>query len=341
VYGDIAVHLANTPGYIGGWPSVADSRAASKFLSAVRAAQVAVSGPTFLGEIKDTIRMFRKPAGALQEGIQRYLDELKRANAENKRRYFNKRKPAYLRNLSHIASGLWLERSFGWLPLLNDINDARTAYNNLFEIDRVIYCSGGGHDAKLKQTYAMNQNIVGGGYLSMRITGKLTEHDVVRYRGAVHAQAVSTARDRLAQYGFTPSEFIPAAWEVLPWSFLADYFVNIGDLISAAVTDTANFAWVNRSHVTKADLVQTWILDRDVLESVLGKKNLLNFYASPGFARWRTSTVGRGPSGVPTPSLSFYLPRSDGRLLNIASLLTQVGIDTGVPQRLSGRTWRN
>lgn len=340
VYGDVAVYLKSPPGYVGGWSSKADSRAASSFLKACRQAQVAVSGPTFLGEIRDVIRMFRKPAGALQDGIRRYTEELARRNAANKQRYFRKEPGNYLRNLSHIASGLWLERSFGWIPLLADIQGARDAYNNLLEIDRVIAVSGGGHDAKGISNAAGTQNIVGGGYLNCNITDKLTEHNTVRYRGAVRAQAVTTAAERFAQFGFTPSEFLPTAWEVLPWSFLLDYFVNIGDMINGAVTDTSNVAWVCKTVINKADFVHTSRLNRDALIAIFGSKNLLTFISSPGFSRWRTSTVSRSASAIPVPSLIFYLPKSDNRLLNIASLMTQVGIDTGVTQQFHGKTWR-
>lgn len=340
IYGDIAAYYSGVPNFTP-FSNVAQSRAAAQWLAKVRKVEVSVSGPTFLGEIRDTLKMLRKPAGALQEGIQRYLDELKRVNAENKRRYFNKQKPRYIRNLSHIASGLWLERAFGWLPLMNDIKDSINAYNNLFEIDRTVKVSAGGHDAKLRSQSNDLQLLISGGWLNFRVDARQTDHVVVRYRGAVNAQAVSTASDRYAQFGFTPSEFIPTAWEVLPWSFLADYFVNIGDLLSASVTDTSKVAWVTVDNINKADVTRRYTFDRDRLEQLFGKQNIIRFVQSPSFARWRNTVVTRSNSGVPMPTLSFYLPRSDGRLLNVAALMTQCGIDLGVAQRLSGRTWRN
>lgn len=340
VYGDLTPFSLGLPGYIGGWTSNADSRAAAKFLSNIRQAQQAISGPTFFGELKESLQMIRKPAGALQEGIKRYLDDLKRLNAENRRRYFRKRKPEYIRNLTHIASGLWLERAFGWIPLINDIKNGYQAYNNLFEIDRVIAVSGGGHDAHDKGSIQTTGNLlVAGSYLGFTFNQKTREHQVVRYRGAVHAQAETSAWDRLANWGFQANEFLPTAWELLPWSFLIDYFVNIGDLVNALVTDTSGVKWVCRSQVNKVDQVAQSILDKNYVLGIIGQRRLLSFIASPGYYRFRQSNWQRTATGVPTVNLTFSMPTSPWRLANIAALMAQCGIDLN-PQQLSGRTFR-
>lgn len=340
-FGDIIATFVTQDGYVGGWVSKADSRASTGYLQKVRAAQVMVSGPTFLGELRETLRMIRKPAAALQDGIRRHLAEVELRNRENRKRYFNKQPKKYARNLSKIASGLWLENAFGWVPLLHDIDGARKAYDSLFEReDRIIKISAGGHDAKDVSGPPVALGMQAG-FISWIFSERKIEHVTVRYRGAVKAQAATTCADVGARFGFTPSEFIPTAWELLPWSFLVDYFANIGDILSALVTDTSQVAWTNRSVINKLDKKSSIVLNEAAILAIIdvGIRKKISVLWSPAISRWKHSTVTRAPSAVPSPELRFTYPGSTGRLLNVAALLDQVGLSVH-PQRLSGRNYR-
>lgn len=48
-----------------------------------------------------------------------------------------------------------------------------------------------------------------------------------------------------------------AGWELTPWSFLIDYFVNVGDLLDAALSSTTNVVWANRTSVQDTQLTFT------------------------------------------------------------------------------------
>jgi hypothetical protein len=283
--------------------------------------------------------MLKHPAKALEDSAKQYLQAVKNANRENRRRNFNKKPKNYIRELSNIASGLWLEYAFGWVPLLHDIQDARDAYNSLLDKDRIAHVSSGGKDARGSPGPI---TVTSPGYgLSMKVlwTNHRVDIHKVRYRGAVKAQAVTTASDRLARFGFTPSEFLPTAWELLPWSFLADYFANIGDLINASMTDTSNVAWVNVTDIKEAHKDVYVRLDMETLLSTFSGWTILSTESSPSHLKWIRRSVSRSGSGIPFPSLYFTYPKSDTRLLNVAALLQQVGFGIN-PQRKSGRTYR-
>jgi len=103
------------------WPSNADGKARNKFLSEVRKEQTHVSGLTFLGELKPTLAMIRRPAGALWDNIGRYYRALR------------KRKRTDPTGWASAIHGVWLEYSYGWRPLMMDIAGGFDALNSLLE----------------------------------------------------------------------------------------------------------------------------------------------------------------------------------------------------------------
>lgn len=313
VSGHIAVYLGNYYPW-GTWTSFADARASNRFLSKIRSAAVLVSGPTFLGEMREALQMIKKPAAGLQDQIKRYLDNVKRAKRQRGR------KP---NDWMGDLGNLWLENAFGWQPLMNDIESGMNAYNSLFEKTRVIRISAGGSDTKMFANTLSSMTLPGTGswYAIDAIGTKNSNTDIVRYRGAIKSQAATTARDRFARFGFTPSEFVPTAWELLPWSFLIDYFASVGDVLSGAVTDTSSVLWVNRSQVRKTETV----ISAKVRVPRSDWPTLrYSDTSSPSMAVLRSKTVSRSAGiGVPTPKLSFQIPSTDGKLANIAALLAQ------------------
>lgn len=312
------------------WNSQADAKASNKFLGKVRNSRVMVSGPTFLGEIRETLRMIRRPAGLMLDTLNDYASRVKAIKRRRKRRPLE-----WVRE----AGDLWLEGTFGWIPLMRDISDARDAYNSLIDKERVVYISAGGVDQKNLSDQVRYDGLpaVGSWYaIKTATTNRLNRH-VVRYRGAMLAQAATTARDRYARFGFTPSEFIPTAWELLPWSFLVDYFASIGDVLTGVVTDTSNVRWVNKSDVRISEKVVT----SDVLHP---RSDWPTFTyddsSSPGVAKFESKTVTRSAGiGVPMPQMVYKLSQSDMHLANIAALLATVGLQIH-PQNVRPRTYR-
>jgi hypothetical protein len=58
------------------------------------------------------------------------------------------------------------------------------------------------------------------------------------------------SNDRLIELlGFDAKNWIPAIWEAIPWSWLADYFLNIQHILQAGVTSTASVKWVSKTTV--------------------------------------------------------------------------------------------
>lgn len=292
--------------------------ARAKFLAKVRAQQVQMSGPTFLGELRETLRMLRNPAAGLFKRSEDYLAKLSKAKRS--------RPKEWMRDIG----GLWLEQSFGWAPLLHDAQDAAKAWQRLAEERNGGPISAGFSDfqdstSSLGNPYNLSSSAYfTSPYLAWWIRAKKIEQVTVRLKGLLSAQAEMTPWDKMALFGFTPSEFVPTVWELLPYSFLADYFTNIGDILSSAVTDTSRVVYVNQTIRRLSQVSGAMIFDREGTDNAQTGWSITDQTISGGAFRFNNRTVARSNGvGVILPSLTFNFDLGLGQKANLAALLSQ------------------
>lgn len=314
-------------------PSRADNFARARFYKKLREVQVQFSGPTFFGELRETLRMIRSPAQAIRDSCDRYYRSLKQWKGRNRPPAAGPKSWDWRRELTKTAGGLWLENSFGWQPLLNDIKNAVAAYERLANpVANTKTISVGAFDGKdvFGSASAMgygdgqSHTFSAGMHFWHNLTFARTEIQV-RYKGKVSLQTEATMWDNAALFGFTPSEFVPTAWELLPWSFLIDYFTNIGDVLTSAVTRTAGVNFVCRTQRSKTRLEGNFVpnpirpggfpWDYALVEEVGSRA-----YA---FAFTRKSLSRSSGGGVPLPVFMMENGLNVGQMCNITALLTQ------------------
>jgi len=123
------------------------------------------------------------------------------------------------------------------------------------------------------------------------------------------------------------SQFVPSAWELLPWSFLFDYFSNIGDILEMSFTSLDNVKWINRTILQDAN---------DWYEYQLNKSQLIANHNDGTYKRFKGyseekkcfsqrtrrffSRTAEAPSVSP---LEFELPGKPQKWLNMTALLLQ------------------
>jgi len=326
--------------------SKADNRARARFYKQLRAVQVQFSGPTFLGELRETLRMIKQPAQAIRDSCDRYYRSLKQWRGRNRPPASGHGKWSWRQELEKVAGGLWLENSFGWQPLLHDIEDAVKAYERLTPpvADAKVISVGDtdGIDSSSSYSamgYGDSQSHLNIGTMSFYMYLDFAKSScTVRYKGKVSLTTEATKWDNLALFGFTPSEFVPTAWELLPWSFLIDYFTNVGDILSSSVTRTAPVNYVNCTVRKTARLYGRlvsdprrpggWPWDWMLTEN------------SGSSAQWelqRKSVLRTAGSGVSLPSIQFESGLNVGQMCNITALLTNF-LDVH-PQDKPKRNW--
>jgi len=280
----------------------ATSECSARFFNKIREAQRAISGPTFIGELRDTLRLLKRPASSLRDYT------ISWAKATRKRTNSLKGK-----SLNKALSDSYLEYQFGVKPLLNDTRAACDALVRLYEDVRTTRVT-----AVATKRFVTSVYMGEGAYIFTNIVGDRTFNRtaLVTIRAGVKAQANSTARssiDRVLEVtGFNWSEFVPTVWEILPWSFVIDYFSNVGSVLTAVTTDLSQLSWYSRG--TKYSKVVTWY-PRKLAENTLTER--IPEQAAGG---WTTSVINvtRGKN-ITYPSLQLQIP-GIGQVTNLTAL---------------------
>lgn len=114
------------------------------------------------------------------------------------------------------ASALWLEYWFGWVPMIGDIFSALHVVNNPFAPVKIL----GTASEPTMRVQTIN-----------RWGGKYTEWFFGKHIAKVQADVtvVNPNLYLLQKLGLLNPASI--AWELTPWSFMVDWFGNIGDVI--------------------------------------------------------------------------------------------------------------
>lgn len=121
----------------------------------------------------------------------------------------------YLLNPRKIGDD-YLAFQFGWKPLLSDIFAASEALSNVSDADKDTLVFSAGSRTPLNGTYLVGPE-------SLDLRGQLQCRYTVRFGVA------NPAAQSLRAYGLiNPLEI---AWEVLPWSFVVDWFLPVGQYI--------------------------------------------------------------------------------------------------------------
>jgi hypothetical protein len=280
---------------------------------AVREAQYQISGPTFLAEFREAVQMLRRPASGLKDYAMTYLNQINKRKSGSGRRRPSHRK---------AVADSWLEYSFGWSPFLSDIKAiAETVARFQYE-RRFASVSGFGESDELVIDSSTNPGefASGGVFYLLRSVLKQTTKVKIRVGLTASLNAPFGSLDSLVQLsGFSMQNFVPAVWEVLPWSFMVDYFSNIGDVLEAETTDTSAVRRSQISIVTSDDLEASWSLDQQGAKALYGQ-NLISQTGSLGSFAGSNRHFERIVDGLTYPTLQFQCPGSGGQVANLAAL---------------------
>lgn len=277
--------------------------AQTKFYRALEDHMTLFTGGINLVQLRETLQMIRNPAKALRLKVDDYINDIKKY-----RRGSKTVRKATLENL-------YLEHAFGWLPLLNDLDDAKQYLSkraDQLEVE-VIPISGSGTVYKSGFINASS----GSGSITSR--AELLRRDISfrRYKGAIASRATGTTLINASSMGLAPRNFVPTLWDWLPWSFAIDYFTNIGDVLTAWSNQNVGLAWgcdTSRRSRKVASFNFSWSSNAAYLA-------LFSKSSSAGRSTAESFEIKRAPiSYVPVPSIQFEMPGFGKKWLNLAAL---------------------
>jgi hypothetical protein len=300
--------------------SSADNIAKMKFIKKARAAQRSLMGGVVLAELRETIHLVKRPLDAMRTYIDQRVLELEKTR---RRKFFPRRRTNAQGTLRRAVSDQWLETSFGIRPFISDVNDATTLLWKVATdaLHTTKYVQGKGQ-ASIEEDGGLQSSGFGSLYDGQG-TLKLRGQYDVRYYGVVNVDVpqVNDPSSWQQQLGFTLSDFVPTLWEALPWSFLIDYFTNVGEFLEAFSFSRSNLRWINKGEKTQ---VSNYYVDlRPVQLPLQAGAVTITVSGSPGYVKWNRSSIHRAVhDGDLIPSLEFNLPGANSlKWLNIAALV--------------------
>lgn len=217
----------------------ATSIAKLAFLSKIKEHQNPFQGLPFLGELKETLRMIRHPLrGIIRQNANSalHLTRLQRL-------YQNK-----LARLEEVFKNWHLQWTYGISPLINDIQGAVGTIDRMFDDPGVTKIqvtipvpSSKVFSDKGLHRYEGNTQLIGYQY-------DISAEGSVRFVGAMNERFQAATSGRLSEVvGMTARDIVPAVWELTGYSFLVDYFVNVGSVVGGLFTDTSSLVYCCRS----------------------------------------------------------------------------------------------
>lgn len=257
------------------------------------------NGYAFLGEFSETVKLLKNP---LKESIKLTRDLL------------SVRGKASIKDFGD----LWLQYRFGILPLLSDINEINQIIQQKAEerIRERYRFYGKASRSDTTQYQNGSPGFIAAGY---GFTDKIYDAETI-IRLGIQTSLLDGSSDSYSRALQTLdiSKVLPGAWELVSWSFLIDYFVNVGSIISASSTSSTVLSWSSESNVstithrtTVTDWISTWPEGFEIIAS------------QPKTVTIKRREVIRQGGTLEIPPLTFTLPGSDIRLKNIAALLTK------------------
>lgn len=219
-----------------------------------------------------------------------------------------KRKRSHVPTTKEISSefsDMWLEYRYGWRTMMYDIEDAHGAYDSLFK------------DARE--------------YIRATETSTITPPPYVEYFDASGAvvqgrRTHEFSREIRAGVGIevfldSPVSVDPVttAYELTPWSFVADWFFNVGDNLTAfSPFANGNLAW---AFTTITDVTTTTVdLRTAKFANERGLSGGVNWFTGAVFRR---TTKTRTPSN-PTFNVQFRPNLNLAKGVDLMALATQI-----------------
>lgn len=210
----------------------AESIASSRFYSDLAGQLKALEGGELLGELGRTAKTIMNHGRSLRDLL---LGPWKR----NMRRLRN----TSARQRAAMVSSAYLEWKFGWDPLVKDIQSLIGGLEYDY-FDFIPFSVSGTRD--FGKTSSVSTGSMGQGLYD--IVEKTSHSSTVRYKGDFRVYRAGLGA-LVGRVGLSPTNFLPTLYNLLPWTYMIDYFTNLGDIVQALAIPNVDthVAWCART----------------------------------------------------------------------------------------------
>jgi len=194
-------------------------------------------GAVWVAELRESIQLLTNPFGSINKLVKRYA---------KKGRQKAKRNPGRYKNYSVVdfIEENWLQYRYGIMPLVYDAQDITKAMSNLASEMPERQTARGSASDEGEESQVIEY--VNGGY-------EIAFEKEIKTKRSIDIRAGVLYQNNFTRNSFgVRLEDIPSAvWETVPFSFVADWFVNVGDYIQAITPKLG------------IDILGSWTVNRD------------------------------------------------------------------------------
>jgi hypothetical protein len=285
--------------------TAADNKAKMYFLRKLMESQRTFQGGVFLGELRETLRQLRNPAKALRNSIDSYRREAKKRLRREKN----------YRRANRAIRNTWLEYQYGWAPLMSDVKsgaEALARYGQKLRYPGIFLVGRGDIDSNLD--FVRTQNTASSNGCSFKYIKDTWSAASVKYYGMTTSIPVNPITSAASIAGVMPRDFLPTVWEIIPYSFLVDYFTNIGDMIQGYAWQRAGLRWSTKTTIQYRRMSVS-------SRSYLPATNYAIRASVPSETFHESKMVTRNVyNGTFIPSITFEIPGFGTKWMNLAAL---------------------
>lgn len=294
------------------------NRVISKFLSKCQESRTAFEAGQDFGDYEETLRSIHRPLNSLSQALNSYLSAL------TKRRRGIRRKVL----LRKVLADTYLEFRLGWLPLVDDVASALVKCGETrAPFANVVATAGEDFNASESD---VSFSLPSGFENQLRPHAKISDRStfLLRYKGAIRTGTDSNGKVSAAQeLQLLPRNWLPTAWDLLPYSWIADYFTNIGDMIQSLTFVYGDLIWAQKTELVqrKNDVHDLWISNPNIVTDLAPPWTQIKHtpYVIPDRTTYLLRHVERSvllPDDL-FARFQFRIPHSKYPFYNIAALL--------------------